>query len=224
MSDQSLADALLEMEWLFGKLGWGRAAGLGRRPAVIVVDAIRAFTTPDCPQALSVDAEVAAIARLLAAARHAEAPVTFVTTGYHDAAGELGSWLEKSPGLGDLREGDSDLDPDPRLARRPEERLLLKKGTSAFFGTDLADSLRAVGIDTCMVVGFTANGCAMATALDARQHGFRTAVVRECVASRLEFLKRVMLCNLSTWADILSLEEAVAYLRSPAGEQMCHGG
>lgn len=212
MAEQSLAAALAEMEALFQGLGWGRPVGFGRRPAIIVVDAIRAFTDPACPQALAVDAEVSAIARLLDAARPAFLPIVFVTTGYHDAEAELGAWLHKSPGLGQLKEGSPELDPDPRLQRRPEERLLLKKGTSAFFGTDLADWLRARGVDTCIVVGFTANGCAMGTTLDATQHGFRTTVVRECVAARLDFLKRVVLCNLRTWADIVSLQETLDYI------------
>ena len=206
------------MEELFQGLGWGRAIGFGTQPAIIVVDAIRAFTDPAYPQALAVDAEVDAIGRLLDAARASSVPIVFVTTGFHDPKSELGSWLAKSPGLGDLVEGSPALDPDPRLGRRPGERLLVKKGTSAFFGTDLSEWLRKRGVDTCIITGFTANGCAMGTTLDSTQHGFRTAIVHDCVASRLDLLKRVVLCNLRTWADIVSVDETIQYLahrRSP---------
>ena len=83
------------MEELFQGLGWGRAIGFGTQPAIIVVDAIRAFTDPAYPQALEVDAEMAAIARLLDAARASSVPIVFVTTGYHDPKAELGSWLRR---------------------------------------------------------------------------------------------------------------------------------
>ena len=161
-----MSAALSEMEHLFQSLAWGRSIGFGDRPAVLVVDAIRAFTDPAFPQALAVDKEVEAIAQLLDAAREANVPIVFVTIGYHDPRAELGPWLDKSPGLGDLREGTPALDPDPRLRRQPEERLLLKKGSSSFFGTDLAQWLKIREVDTCIVTGFTANGCVMATALD----------------------------------------------------------
>jgi len=216
MAEQSLSTALAEMEALLQDLGWARPIGFGDKPAILVVDAIRAFTDSAYPQALSVDAEVEAIADLLDIARAMSVPIVFVTTGYRDPGTELGSWLDKSPGLGDLIEGSPALDPDPRLSRRPEEHLLLKRGTSAFFGTDLADWLRTREVDTCIITGFTANGCAMGTTLDSTQHGFRTTVVRECVASRLDFLKQVVLCNLRTWADIVPLDETVAYLKGLA--------
>lgn len=220
MSEKSLSAAVSEMENLFQTLGWGRPIGFGDRPAILVVDAIRAFTDPAYPQALSVDAEIEAIAKLLDAGREAGVPIVFVTIGYVDARAELGSWLDKSPGLGDLREGTPALEPDPRLGRRPEERLILKKGSSSFFGTGLAEWLRERSVDTCIVTGFTANGCVMATSLDSTQHGFRTAIVRECVASRLDFLKRVVLCNLRTWADIVSLDEATGYLQALATKRL----
>ena len=214
LPDQSVSAALAEMEELFQGLGWGRAIGFGTQPAIIVVDAIRAFTDPAYPHALEADAEVDAIRRLLDASRGSPVPVpiVFVTTGYHDPEIELGSWLARSPGLGDLVEGSPALEPDPRLGRRPDERLLLKKGTSAFFGTDLAEWLRQRGVDTCIITGFTANGCAMGTTLDSTQHGFRTAVVHDCVASRLDFLKRVVLCNLGIWADVVTAHETIQYL------------
>jgi len=212
MTEQSLSAALTEMEGLFNGLGWGRRIGFGHRPAILVADAIRAFTGRHYPQALSVDDEVEGIARLLAVARGRPFPIVFVTTGYHDPDSELGSWLERSPGLGDLKEGNAGLDPDPRLGRRSEEYLLLKKGTSAFFGTDLADWLRARQVDTCIITDFTANGCVLGTVLDSTQHGFRTAVVRDCVASRVDTLEQVVLFSLSVRADIVSLDETEDYL------------
>ncbi len=189
----------------------------------MVVDAIRAFTDPAYPQFLQADREIAALAHLLSIARSASVPIVFVTTGYHDSHAELGSWLDKSPGLGDLREGERALEPDPRLRCQPGDLVLLKKGSSAFFGTDLATWLNARQVDTCIVTGFTANGCVMATTVDARQHGFRTVIVEECVGARLEFLKRVSLCNLRTWADIATVADVesrlgvLAHCRAPGG-------
>jgi maleamate amidohydrolase len=213
-TEPGLAESLLDMEKLFQSKGWGLATGFGDKPALLVVDAIRAFTDSAYSQALVVNQEIAAIARLLRLARRNQVPIVFVTIGYHDPYAELGSWLRKSPGLGTLREGDRALEPDPRLNCQPGDLLLLKKGSSAFFKTSLAEWLHERNVDTCIITGFTANGCVMATAIDARQHGFQTIIVEEAVASRLKFLKRVSLCNLRTWADIVSLDDTESYLNA----------
>ena len=57
---------------------------------------------------------------------------------------------------------------------------------SAFFGTSLAANLRAIHVDTCIVVGCSTSGCIRATVLDGMCHGFRCIVPRECVGDRTE--------------------------------------
>ena len=70
------------------------------------------------------------------------------------------------------------------LEPRPGEWLLLKQYASAFFGTTLAPTLTAQGIDTVIITGVSTSGCVRATALDACQHGFIPFVVRDAVGDR----------------------------------------
>ena len=53
--------------------------------------------------------------------------------------------------------------------------VVTKQYASAFFGTSLAATLTAGGIDTLYICGLTTSGCIRATATDAMQHGFSAA-------------------------------------------------
>jgi nicotinamidase-related amidase len=54
---------------------------------------------------------------------------------------------------------------------------------SAFDGTGLADVLRDWGVSEVLVCGVATDYCVRATALDSLRFGFRTVVLRECVAA-----------------------------------------
>src|SRR2546426_582288 len=55
----------------------------------------------------------------------------------------------------------------PRLGRRPTEKLIVKKYASCFKGTDLADILASLGVDTLIVTGCSTLHCVYATCVDA---------------------------------------------------------
>ncbi|MGL1080512.1 isochorismatase family protein, partial [Vibrio parahaemolyticus] len=74
----------------------------------------------------------------------------------------------------------------PQVAPLPGEPVLVKQYASAFFGTSLASTLRAQGVDTVIVVGVSTSGCIRATAVDALQHGFIPLVVRDAVGDRAD--------------------------------------
>jgi maleamate amidohydrolase len=70
--------------------------GFGAVPAVVVIDFARGWTDPASPMAGDFDAELAACAELLAAARAAAVPVVYTTVAYEDH--ELDSvMLRKTP-------------------------------------------------------------------------------------------------------------------------------
>jgi nicotinamidase-related amidase len=58
---------------------------------------------------------------------------------------------------------------DPRLQAGPQDTLVIKKYASAFFGTSLAATLTAAGVDTVLVAGATTSGCVRASVVDALQ-------------------------------------------------------
>lgn len=196
--------------------GFGHRLGFGRRPAVVVVDFIRAFTDPGYAVGADFDREVAATARLLEGARTAGAPVIFTTVAYQEGYPEAPLFIAKVPALRDLREGTPAVEVDDRLNPRPSEAVIVKKFASAFFGTTLHSQLTAAGVDTVIIAGCTTSGCVRATAVDALQHGFRPMVVRECVGDRAAGPHEANLLDIQTkYGDVVALDAALRHL---AGE------
>lgn len=194
--------------------GLAARAGFGQRPAVIVVDAILGFTDTASPLASDYGAEIAAIAKLLEAARGRSVPVAFSTVAYDNPA-EAGAFLKKVPSLATLASGTRWVEVDPRLKRRSKEALIVKKFASCFFGTHLASHLAFLGVDTAIVTGFTTSGCVRATALDAMQSGFVPVVPRECVGDRASAPHEANLFDIDAkYGDVVTLAETLAWLET----------
>jgi maleamate amidohydrolase len=191
----------------------GQSVTLGERPAVLVVDFSRGFTDPDCTMGSDLTEEVEATSRLLAAAREREIPVIFTTIGFEPNLRDGSLWLEKAPGLRELIVGGKWVEIDPRLGRREEETVILKKGASAFFGTNLSSVLVSQGVDTVVMCGATTSGCIRATAVDLLQYGYPTLVPRECVGDRAQGPHEANLVDIQAkYADVVPVEDALSYL------------
>ena len=196
----------------------GQAVTRGERPAVLVVDFSCGFTDPECALGSELSAEVEATRRLLDAARARGLPVIFTTIGFEPSLRDGGLWLQKVPSLGDLQVGGRWVEIDPRLDPREDETIVLKKGASAFFGTNLAAILVSQRIDSVILCGATTSGCIRATAIDLLQHGFPTIVPRECVGDRAKAPHEANLFDIQAkYADVVSLEDALAYVESVGG-------
>jgi maleamate amidohydrolase len=199
----------------YARAGFGGRGPRGLRPAVVVVDLSRGFTEPQWPTGSDLSDVVAATDRLLTAAHDAGAPVVFTTIAYDEADVEGGAvaWLRKAPGLAILREGSELADLDPRLRRRPQDALVVKKGASAFFGTALSATLTALGADSVIVCGATTSGCVRATCVDAIQSGFPVLVPRECVGDRAQGPHDANLFDIDAkYGDVVSAAEAAEHL------------
>jgi maleamate amidohydrolase len=206
-----------EARRIYAQARLGESVTLGSRPAVLVVDFSCGFTDPQCDLGSDLSAEVEATRRLLDAAREKGLPVIFTTIGFEPSLKDGGLWLQKVPSLGDLQLGGQWVEIDPRLERRPEETVIVKKGASAFFGTNLAAVLVSQGIDSVIMCGATTSGCIRATAIDLLQHGFPTLVPRECVGDRAQAPHEANLFDIQAkYADVVPLEDALAYVESVA--------
>ncbi len=123
--------------------------------------------------------------------------------------------LQKAPSLEELIIGSKWVEIDPRLERREDETVILKKGASAFFGTSLVSILVSQGVDTIVMCGATTSGCIRATAIDLLQYGYPTLVPRECVGDRAPEPHEANLVDIQAkYADVVSVEEAVTYIES----------
>jgi len=203
---------------VYEKAGLGQAVTLGQSPAVLVVDFSCGFTDPACALGADMTAEVEATRRLLDAAREKGLPVVFTTIGFEPSGKDGGLWLQKAPALRDLELGGRWVEIDPRLDRREDEPVVLKKGASGFFGTNLASILVSQGVDTVILCGATTSGCVRATAIDLLQYGWPTLVPRECVGDRAQAPHDANLFDIQAkYADVVPLEEALGYLESVPG-------
>jgi maleamate amidohydrolase len=208
-----------EAREVYAKARLGESVTLGSRPAVLVVDFSCGFTDPECTLGADMTEQVEATKRLLDAARTKSLPVIFTTIGFEPSLKDGGLWLEKVPALGDLQIGGRWVQIDPRLEPREGETIVVKKGASAFFGTNLAAILISQGIDSVLLCGATTSGCIRATAIDLLQYGFPTLVPRECVGDRAQAPHDANLFDIQAkYADVVSVEEALDYVESVAGK------
>jgi nicotinamidase-related amidase len=211
MSDQ-------EAREVYAAAGLGQAVTLGSRPAVLVVDFSCGFTDPECALGADMSAEVEATRRLLDAGRAKGLPVIFTTIGYEPSLKDGGLWLQKVPSLGDLQIGGRWVEIDPRLEPREDETIVLKKGASAFFGTNLPAILVSQGVDSVILCGATTSGCIRATAIDLLQYGYPTLVPRECVADRAQAPHEANLFDINAkYADVVPLDDVLEYVATVPG-------
>ena len=101
----------------------------------------------------------------------------------------------------------------PELAPASDDLVIVKNYASAFFGTSLAATLTAAGIDTLILTGCSTSGCIRATAIDGIQHGFRVIVPRECVGDRRAGPHEANLFDINAkYGDVVSKRETLDYL------------
>ena len=195
--------------------GLGASVTLGRRPAVLVIDFSCGFTDPACSLGSDLTPQVEATRRVLDAARAKGLPVVFTTIGFDASLKDGGLWLQKVPTLADLQLGGRWVEIDPRLDPREDETVIVKKGASGFFGTNLASVLVSQAVDTVVLCGATTSGCIRATAIDLLQYGWPTLVPRECVGDRAQAPHDANLFDIGAkYADVVSVDDALSYLES----------
>ncbi len=195
--------------------GFGKGLDPGERPALLVIDFVRAYLVEGSPLYAGVDDARAACVELLRAARVARIPVIHTNVVYQPGGRDGGVFFRKVPALAcfergarpDLAAFAEGLDP------APGETVISKQYASAFFGTPLASTLTALGVDTVLIAGLSTSGCVRASAVDACQHGFIPLVVRDAVGDRHPAPHEANLFDLQAkYAEVVSLDHALAYL------------
>ena len=184
--------------------------GFGERPALIVIDMAYGWTDPAyAGGSARLDDAVAALRRLLPAARRQGTPIIYTTSPYHEQR-QLKSAADFSPNF--RRWDRRACEIDDRLRPLPGEQVLLKEHASAFAGTPLVGHLLGRGVDTLLISGCSTSACVRATATDAKSHELRPIVVREAVQDRSEIAHEWTLFDIQArFADVVSLEETMAY-------------
>ncbi len=189
---------------------WAGRVGFGQRPALLVIDLALFWTRPDTQMGSSVDFVVEASCEVLQSARAAGIPVFFTTYDYDPA--DPPSPHHKKLCLG-IKPGDEHLlDLDPRLNRRPTEKLIRKKYASAFKATNLHEMLTGLSIDTLIVTGLSTSHCIYASCRDAT-NSFRVIVPREAVGERSEIMHEVNLLDIDIdLGDVMPMAEVLSHI------------
>lgn len=195
------------------KRAYANAIGFGRRPALILVDFVEAYFDPASALYADVGDALAAALRLRDAARQAAIPIIYTNVVYHKSGMDGGRFFEKVLPLSQLT-GGSPMGAWPAgLVPGEDELVISKQYPSAFFGTSLAATLTAGGVDTLIISGVTTSGCVRATCTDACSNGFIPIVVREACGDRHEGPHEANLFDMNAkYGDVVGEADAIAYL------------
>lgn len=185
----------------------------GNHPALIVVDMVEAYLQPGSPLYAGIETAFESAIRLVDAARARGLPVIFTNVEYVPGGIDGGVFYRKVPALKCFDRGNPLGAFPARLSPQADEMVVTKRYASAFFGTPLAASLTALGVDTLVIAGTSTSGCVRATALDACQHGFLPFVVRDACGDRHAAPHEANLFDLQAkYAEVVSESEILALL------------
>ncbi len=197
-------DVLPEIDRLvYDKGSWGKPRPKGKRPVILVIDAMYTFTG-DFPEPILDSIEkhrtscgeyawhgVRAIADLLEVARPQGIPVVYTVMeqrrdGFDRAPANRGTVAPDAPAgtlATDLIGSYANAVVD-EIAPAPEDIIITKPKPSAFFGTPLVSYLTYLGADSVILTGCVTSGCIRAAALDASSYNYKVVVPEECVWDR----------------------------------------
>lgn len=201
----------------YARGGFGQRLSPGRRPALLVIDFVRAYLVEGSPLYAGVEQARTDCVTLLNAARAADIPIIHTNVVYQPGGRDGGVFFRKVPALTCFEAG-----AHPDLAAFAEglepqsgETVISKQYASAFFGTTLASTLTALAVDTVLIAGLSTSGCVRASTVDCCQHGFIPIVVREAVGDRAAGPHEANLFDLQAkYAEVAGLGDVVNYLRS----------
>ena len=194
---------------------YDRRVGFGARPALLLIDFCQAYFDPDCDLFADVEDALASALRIRAAARAAGVPVILTNVVYQAGGADGGRFFEKAAPLRHFIKGNPMGAFGPGLSPYEHELVVSKQYPSAFFGTSLASTLTAMGVDSVLLTGLTTSGCVRATCVDAMSHGFKTAVVAEACGDRHAAPHEANLFDMNAkYADVVSEADTSAFLAS----------
>lgn len=197
----------------YKQAGFGNRLALGSRPALIIIDFVKAYLDRQSPLYAGIEDTLAACVDLLGFAREEGIPVLHTNVSYSPGGIDGGIFFRKVSALKCFEKGSPLGEFPDELQPLAHEPIVTKQYASAFFGTSLAATLTANCVDTLIIAGLTTSGCVRASAVDAMQHGFIPVVVREAVGDRDPKPHEANLFDLQAkYAEVLFLNEVKQYL------------
>lgn len=204
-----------ELEVDYQSAGFGQHLEPGNRPALLLVDLVRAYFDPGAEFYLgSATTCLQSAVRLLAAARKHGLLVVHTRVSYTAGGLDGGVFFRKVGGLRHFVDNGPLGEQMPEVAARDGEVVVVKQYASAFFGTSLASMLSAQAIDTVIIAGVSTSGCIRATAVDAAQNGYIPLVVRDAVGDRDPRPHEASLFDLQAkYAEVVTEQDAISCMQ-----------
>ena len=169
---------------IYRRQGFAQTLGVGRAPALVIVDFVAGFTDPAHFGGGNIGPAIGRTVALLALARANGWPIAHTRVVYADDGADRGVFATKVPPLLTLTETSPLSQIVAELTPAAGELVIRKRQASAFFGTGLAGWLAFRRVDTVVVAGCTTSGCVRATVVEACAHEFRPIVITDCVGDR----------------------------------------
>jgi maleamate amidohydrolase len=189
--------------------------GFGNKPTLILVDLVRAYFDADSPLYAGVEDAFASAIRLRDAARLAGVPVIYTNVVYKKDGSDGGVFYRKVPALSAFTVGNPLGEWAEGLAPNDDELVISKQYASAFFGTSLAATLTASGVDSLIIAGVSTSGCIRATCIDTISNGFIPIVVADACGDRHRAPHDSNLFDINAkYGDVVDEATAIEYLQS----------
>jgi biuret amidohydrolase len=184
--------------------------------ALLIVDMQRCFLEDPFPLACE-NARVVLqrVEQLITAFRRAGRPVIYLAQMNKainiDRGVQLSNWWTTPP-----LEGSPGVEIHPRLAPRPEEKVIPKRRYSGFHATDLDLTLRVMKVTDVVVCGTLTNVCVEGTVRDAFMHDYRVFLPADATASLTEEMHLAALRTMAGWyATVTQTRKIGAALSEP---------
>jgi nicotinamidase-related amidase len=151
------------------------------KPAIIVVDMLKdnLKESPRNPYHQEGMTIFPNLQRLLEESRRKKFPIIFACDSFLE-----GDFIFKGRMKVHSLRGTKGAEVIDDLKPEPTDIILPKRRFSAFFKTDLDQTLRLLAVDTTIVTGMTTEVCVLMTVMDSLSHDFSTILLEDCSASR----------------------------------------
>lgn len=151
------------------------------KPAVIVVDMVKDNLKVGSSHPISQEARAILphLQRLLKEGRKKKIPIVFACDSFMQ-----GDFIFKGKMKVHSLRGTKGSEVADELKPESTDIILPKRRFSAFYKTDLDQTLRLLGSDTIVVAGITTEVCVLMTAMDGLCHDFSVILLEDCCASR----------------------------------------
>ena len=203
--------------------GYGKSRGLGRAPALVMIDCQYNHIGADRPILEQIGeypagggaAAWAAVRNLVVvreAAGRAGAPIIYTRYCYSARGARYDGFALKRGNVDRFVDGAPGTYIVEELKPRDDELVIDKTNASALFGTPLVQYLNRLDVDTLVIGGVSTSGCVRATCIDAISYGFNAAVLEDGVADRIETSHKSSLLDLwMKYADVITCRQAIEY-------------